>query len=235
MVTGAFMEQQTTNVAVIEPQSTSLSVGFNRQALSELTEQRAMLVEFIGSQLREGIDGDFAKIPGTPKKSLLKPGAEKIANLFRLGSRIVNSSRDIDSADNFVMFTYLVEVYHIPTNRVISQCEGSANSKEKKYASAKPMDIVNTLQKMAQKRAFVGAVITATGASDFFTQDMEEEINSGKEKAKEVSQRATEQKPIDASAPQCCGKPMYVSKFVDKELGHAPWYCGNCKSKVARE
>lgn len=36
----------------------------------------------------------------------------------------------------------------------------------------------NTIMKMAQKRAFVGAVLVATGASEFFTQDVEDmEIN----------------------------------------------------------
>ena len=32
----------------------------------------------------------------------------------------------------------------------------------------------NTIQKMAQKRAIVGAVLLATGASEFFTQDVED-------------------------------------------------------------
>jgi hypothetical protein len=32
----------------------------------------------------------------------------------------------------------------------------------------------NTMMKMAQKRAFVGAVLIATGASEFFTQDLED-------------------------------------------------------------
>jgi hypothetical protein len=35
-------------------------------------------------------------------------------------------------------------------------------------------DMVNTLQKMAQKRAYVGACLQATGASEFFTQDIED-------------------------------------------------------------
>lgn len=32
----------------------------------------------------------------------------------------------------------------------------------------------NTLQKMAQKRAYVGAILIATGGSEFFTQDVED-------------------------------------------------------------
>lgn len=37
-------------------------------------------------------------------------------------------------------------------------------------------DQINTLQKMAQKRALVGGVLIATGASEFFTQDLEDKI-----------------------------------------------------------
>jgi hypothetical protein len=37
-------------------------------------------------------------------------------------------------------------------------------------------DLTNVILKMAQKRAFVAAVLNGTGASQFFTQDMEEEL-----------------------------------------------------------
>ncbi len=35
-------------------------------------------------------------------------------------------------------------------------------------------DLVNTIQKMAQKRALVAATLIATSASEFFTQDVED-------------------------------------------------------------
>ena len=38
----------------------------------------------------------------------------------------------------------------------------------------------NTIMKMAQKRAFVGAVLIATGASEFFTQDIEDMVINGR-------------------------------------------------------
>lgn len=38
----------------------------------------------------------------------------------------------------------------------------------------------NTIMKMAQKRAFVGAVLLATGASEFFTQDIEDMVINGR-------------------------------------------------------
>lgn len=40
-----------------------------------------------------------------------------------------------------------------------------------------PADLVNTLQKMAQKRALVAPVLIATNTSDYFTQDVEDFID----------------------------------------------------------
>jgi len=44
------------------------------------------------------------------------------------------------------------------------------------YRIANPdvMGLKNTMMKMAQKRAFVGAILMATGASEFYTQDVED-------------------------------------------------------------
>lgn len=43
-----------------------------------------------------------------------------------------------------------------------------------KVRNAEPYDLVNTLQKMAQKRAMVGAILIATAQSGRFTQDVED-------------------------------------------------------------
>src|ERR1019366_6667026 len=40
-------------------------------------------------------------------------------------------------------------------------------------------DVVNTIQKMAQKRALVAATLLATSASEFFTQDVEDTDSLG--------------------------------------------------------
>ena len=42
-----------------------------------------------------------------------------------------------------------------------------------------PYTLINTLQKMAQKRAFIAATLLAVNASEFFTQDMEDLAPSG--------------------------------------------------------
>lgn len=151
----------------------NLSVELTNSAVSALSNQRIQLKEFIKSQLTDKVD--YGTIPGTPKPTLFKPGAEKLANIFQLGSRIVDVQKEVSfEAPPFAMFTYTIEMFHLPSGKIIAQCQGSCNSEEKKYKKVGIGDLLNTLQKMAQKRAYVGAVVIATGASDFFTQDLED-------------------------------------------------------------
>ena len=81
-------------------------------------------------------------------------------------------------ADIFA-YTEACTLVHIPTGMVLAAgVQGHCNSKEKKYANKSPYDLVNTIKKMAQKRALVAAVLIATNASDQFTQDMEDSRGS---------------------------------------------------------
>lgn len=168
--------------------SNNNSMPVTKQDLEALSEKRKILKTFVKKELVEGINGDFAVIEGTKTHSLLKPGAEKLCQLFGLRSEINQVDKTLDHNGNFAMFTYKATIYHIRSGEKISECEASCNSKEKKYATKSvwknnvktieetPIyDIMNTLMKMAQKRALVGAVISATGASDFFTQDIDDE------------------------------------------------------------
>lgn len=158
-----------------------------------LKQQRKLLKKFVAEQLTMGIDNDYAVIPGTKKSSLLKPGAEKLLRLFGLGSRVTQTNQIIQKDGNFAMFNYKAEIVHLQTGNIISECEASCNSQEKKYkertvwkknkngtdervTEETPIfDILNTLMKMCQKRAIVGATILAVGGSDFFSQDIEDE------------------------------------------------------------
>lgn len=144
----------------------------NTRTLPELKQSRDTLREYVSSQMHEGTD--FGTIPGTKKPTLYKAGAEKLAKLFRLGARIVGKDKIMDLENNWVWFSYTVELYHLDSGKVVSQCEGSSNNLETKNKNKPLPDLLNTLQKMAQKRAFVGAVLLGVGASDFYTQDMED-------------------------------------------------------------
>lgn len=75
-------------------------------------------------------------------------------------------------------------------------------------------DIINTVQKMADKRAYIAAVLSATGASQWFTQDLEDMqsaeevaekygVQAGtKEAAQQVAQQKIEQGRQQAAAQQ---------------------------------
>jgi hypothetical protein len=52
--------------------------------------------------------------------------------------------------------------------------EAIASQKTGLIPNSEIFDQINTIQKMAQKRSLVGAVLIATGASEFFTQDLED-------------------------------------------------------------
>jgi hypothetical protein len=266
-----------TDVIDVSPVGASPLIPITQQDLTALKKQRELLKKFIASQMKEANfknpsaddygEGDYGVIPGTKKKSLLKPGAEKILRLFGLGARNRLADKEIDRAANFAMFTYRCEVYHLRTNVVIAECEGSVNSQEVKYrertvwrkkklANGKEVsesvkedtpvcDILNTIMKMAQKRALIGATILATSASDFFTQDMEADEDPEMTKQEAAQPPSSEPKapangtpsasaPVsDAQEPDdiCCGKKMMVSKYPDRETGEYPLYCTNCKSK----
>jgi hypothetical protein len=205
---------------------TNLSVNLTERAMVALQEQRKQLDTFVRSQLKEGINGDFAKIPGTPKPSLLKPGAEKLANLFKLGSRILSRERDIDREAGFAMFSYTLEIYHIPTGAVIAQCEGSANSEEKKNKNKPFADQLNSLGKMAQKRAYVGGIIMAVGASDFFSADLDD-MNTGtkgQEKAAAIQNNLEQEDPRAAGDAPICG---VCNAEMRRTKANNAWGCKN--------
>ena len=65
---------------------------------------------------------------------------------------------------------------------------GSCNSLEGKYRGSNwRFDLVNTIDKMAVKRALVAAVVVSCGLSSYFTQDIEDwqQMVNGAEDSKE--------------------------------------------------
>lgn len=133
------------------------------------------LKEITAKVLQKGTDYDV--IPGTPKPSLLKPGAENLLRFHGLGHRVQKTNAIEDWEKGFFHYEFKVTVHKTFDDGrefVLSECYGSANTKEKRYRNQDPYMLVNTVQKMAIKRALVGAALQATGASGLFTQDIED-------------------------------------------------------------
>lgn len=228
----------------------------NEQDLNTLGKRLSLIREFIKSQLKEGID--FGVVPGTNKKSLWKPGAQKGRMLFGCSVTVDRTERTLDRPGNIYTTSYKAKVIHLATGNVIAECEGSCSNLEKKYFKRKvwkylpgggkeqteeetPIgDLINTIDKMAQKRAIVGATIEALGISDDFTQDLDDETEQEqaglRPNTDQIKRNADENGNV--TIPNCntdkCewnGKPMLISKFVNKETGKYGYYCGKCKAK----
>lgn len=134
---------------------------------------------------------DFDRIPGTERPTLLKPGAEMLCKVYGLSKgdmKVTDKTEDWEHG--IFCYTVTCPLVHIASGNIVAVGMGAANSYEVKYRyrnkyddethtktrteNADPADNINTLIKMAAKRAFVDAVLNATCASRIFTQDLEE-------------------------------------------------------------
>lgn len=142
-------------------------------------------------------DIDFGVIPGTKSPSLFKAGAEAICLAYGLVPHISLEGKIEEWQKNekgeavfFAMYTMKCELHKIASNGedyAIASGYGSANTFEKRngFNKGKP-DAINSTLKMAQKRAMVGTVLSVSGLSQMFSQDLEDE--SFMSKAEDVMQ-----------------------------------------------
>lgn len=140
--------------------------------LEEAKRRAALLKAFVDEVMVEGVD--YGVCPGTSKPSLFKPGAEKLCDAFGFSKHVEISHRTEDWEQGIFHYEVRVTLVDAESGNIAAQGLGSCNSREKKYAKSIPANIVNTILKMAEKRAFIGATLAATGSSSQFTQDMED-------------------------------------------------------------
>jgi hypothetical protein len=201
-------------------------------SIESAVERYNAVTEFVSRVLRN--DVDYGVIPGTEKRTLLKPGAEKLTTFFGLSTRFELLERIEDwtgeEHGGEPFFYYLYRCRLLRGDVAIAEGDASCNSREAKYRWREAQracpacgqaaiikgkedfgggwlcwkkkggcgakfpdgdqsietqqvgrvfnpdiaDQVNTIQKMSQKRALVGAVLLAVNASEFFTQDVED-------------------------------------------------------------
>lgn len=196
MVTGADLEHVSVDLL---PQAPALTFAYSPE---QTGQWMATLQEYKRAILVNG--ADYMVIPGTDKPSLLKPGAEKLLMAAGIGSTVVQSSvdRNPDTGAREGVY-YTATVFRGPNpqeGQTLATCDGYAGYDESRYyisqadneakerrlarqynRPAKPEKMLeyrapwNTVCKMAQKRALVGATLLAMSASGLFTQDLEDE------------------------------------------------------------
>jgi len=169
--------------------SSALTIYQPETSPAEMVAIRAQQMELVASMMVPGVH--YGKVPGAKRPSLWQPGAQllDVHHGFSTSFELVDKVEDWTSG--FFSYTYRCRLTHRRSGIPAGEGIGSCNSQEKKYREAKyhsgddagkpvnPRDIVNTLIKMACKRAHVAATLNATGMAEAFTQDVEDMTDQG--------------------------------------------------------
>lgn len=167
---------------------------------------------------------DFGVIPGTGKPTLLKPGAEKIQMLMGVTSEYEVTNKIEDYEKGF--FAYTVRCTLSKGGTKITEGLGSCNTKEKRYRNQDVFMIVNTVLKMAKKRAQVDATLTIASLSNVFTQDIEDMDNFNQK------ERMDNMNDGDAGATKLTfgkHKGKTLSELVSEDRSYVEWLEKNAK------
>lgn len=154
------------------------------------------------------------------KPSLFKSGAEKLTRLFNLTPRFEIIER-IERED-YVSYLFRCVLYS--NERVVGEGYGSCNSKEKKGWDASPLSFANNILKIAKKRSHVDAVLTTLGASNVFSQDLEdlEEHTNGQSSTSgqqtQSQQAANQPAEAEQAQPPQPAQTDSTTKVTEKQL-----------------
>ena len=150
-------------------------------SLAEMEQAIKEMQNFVNKLFVEG--EHYGTIIKGQKPTLFKPGAELLLNLYGYGLKMEKVKEVEDWDKPFFYYEYKAIVYSKKNGWVEAEGFGSANSMEKKWAYDKygnPQppayiySMVNSIQKIAQKRALVAPTLVACRASALFTQDLED-------------------------------------------------------------
>lgn len=198
---------------------------------------------------------DFGEVPGTSKPTLLKPGGEKICMLFGLNPEyeFLQTTEDYDKE----FFSYNIRCTLFRNGQPVAQGVGSCNSKEKKYRYINvdkvpdgyigPVEefknnygftkykinnpdicsLVNTILKMAKKRAFIDAVLQVASLSEVFTQDIED-MGDFIQQEQDATLTLEQAKNLKLSFGKYKGTTLI--DLVHKDGGYCDWLYGNEKT-----
>ncbi|WP_243149496.1 hypothetical protein [Clostridium niameyense] len=241
-------------------QVTSLIDSVDIGAIQGTMQKIATFQAVIQKNLKDG--HDFGVVAGAGSKpTLLKPGGEKICMMFGLNPEYEFLERTEDYKDGFFAYNIKCTLYRNgnPVSQGVGNCNSmekkyryinvdevpdgvDPSTVEKvttkwgteKYKIPNPhiADLVNTILKMAKKRAFIDAVLQVASLSDVFTQDLEE--------MQEFIQQEQVQNIDEDSAPNI---KITFGKFKGKTLGeimkqkpdYIDWLMKNAKDQVIKK
>ncbi len=204
---------------------------------------------------------DFGEVPGTSKPTLLKPGGEKICMLFGLNPEyeFLKTIEDYDKE----FFSYNIRCTLFRNGQPVAQGVGSCNSKEKKYRyinvdkvpenyvgqseeitdkygrvkykinNSDICSLVNTILKMAKKRAFIDAVLQVASLSEVFTQDVED-MGDFIQQEQDATLTLEQAKNLKLNFGKYKGTAL--NDLVHKDAGYCDWlYAGDKTDPVIKK
>lgn len=231
----------------ITPEVLPAKVDASSPALSQQSD--ALSIEKVGGfvELCDKVIARFMKkqvdydtIPGTNKPTLLKPGAEKLGLAFNL----TPTYESLDTAeDHFKEFDYERPVWengkktnrmetvttrgfyfyrvkctltHRTSGIVMGDCIATCASTERGRETSPG----NAVLKIAEKRAYVGAILNVTFSSDRFVADMDDTHGGG------GSSGSSDKKEVGPDTPIWFGKHK-GTKVRDLNMNYLEWLIGN--------
>lgn len=192
---------------------------------AEVKARLDMIVDIADHAMKPNID--YGKVPGTDKPSLWQAGADKLCVAFQVAPKIkditeisvgdekayrvivvgVHQSAGIELGEGAGECSSNEEQYRfrysVHDNEWNATPEDRRRLKYKRDGSTikqirtSPVDVANTVLKMAVKRAKIAMVLAVTGAAAIFTQDVEDLAEELRE-----SILSAEGKPAEAKQPQ---------------------------------
>lgn len=222
-------------VIEFKPTGALASTQSGRMAVADIISHVSLVQEVMRAVMKK--DVHFGTIPGTPKPTLYKPGAEVLCMAFRIADSYAIEDLSIEGV---VRYRVTCTGIHQINGVVLGAGMGEASSGEEKYKWRKayepefsttpenmrrkkagkgyetlqvrtePADLANTILKMANKRAKMAMVLNVTAASDCFSQDLED--------MDEALRDHLTRRPGEAEAPTKPGLPAYTDEAFAKNL-----------------
>ena len=265
------MSNETTAIAVVD--STGESIQQLSERMDFEAARIAKMQMFVKAHMVK--DTDYGVIPGAGKKSvLLKPGAEVMCGIYRLApeydikesyepERNKNWTKDekkwnpqyqkmtktgkviTGTSEGRYEVSVTCTLRHMGSGVIVGQGVGSCNSWETKYLTESIDDTKNTVLKMAKKRAYVDATLSACRLSAFFTQDIETAPEEH-QPARPMTQAAPPDEPphpaeVEVPAPPKAkakaapkGKPADSGQTPEAALGLDPCEVGQVESVIQK-
>ena len=180
---------------IANEKNTALAVEGTRLPMAErLTRQSQAVQQLLGTVLTKG--RHYGVVNPGDKPTLFKAGAEKLALGFGLAPEFEGERQPVDLGEGHREVVIVCRLRSLSSGLVVCSGLGSCSTRESRLQArfsaegnnpgACLADVYNVVLKQAKKRALVDAVLTATAASDLFTQDMED-LSSVAEVAKAVN------------------------------------------------